>query len=46
MLKVKINSVKTVQQTVDKGTVLFLFFFTLLAGIVTLRKKGAYWNSL
>jgi len=30
----------------DKGAVLFLFFFTLLAGIVTLWKEGAYWNSL
>jgi len=31
---------------VDKGVVLFLFFFTLLVGIVALRKEGAYRNSL
>jgi len=31
---------------VDKGVVLFLFFFTPLAGIVALREEGAYWNSL
>jgi len=42
MLKVKINSVKAVWRTVDKGAVLFLFFFTLLVGIVVLWKEGAY----
>jgi len=36
MLKVKINSTEVIQRTVDKGVMLFLFFFTPLAGIVTL----------
>jgi len=46
MLKVKINSIAAVQWTVDKGMAFLLFFFTLLAGIVTLQEGETNRNSL
>jgi len=46
MLKVKINLVAAVQQTVDKGIASLLFFFTPLAGIVTLQEGETNRNSL